>query len=88
MPSESPRLPAFLSRVTSSRLIRKIAPLAAVAVLSLTAIHPSTFRSLPDSPDGQLHLYRLVAFDHAVRRLPAVSGAAIGSNRMGPPCRA
>jgi hypothetical protein len=68
MLSDTPRSPAFLSRVAASRWSRRVAPLLAVAVLSLTAIHPSTFGSLPDSPDGQLHLYRLVAFDHAVRQ--------------------
>lgn len=40
--------------------------LAALAALSLTAMHPLMGDALPWSADGALHLYRLVALDHAM----------------------
>jgi len=35
--------------------------------LMLVAVHPLTFGTLPDSPDGLLHLYRLIGLDHAIK---------------------
>lgn len=37
-----------------------------LSALLLVALHPLMFGTLPESPDGLLHLYRLVALDHAV----------------------
>jgi uncharacterized membrane protein len=41
--------------------------LTAIGALMLSAIHPLTFGLMPVTPDGLLHLYRLVALDHAIR---------------------
>lgn len=40
--------------------------LLTLGALLLVALHPLMFGTLPDSPDGLLHLYRLVALDHAI----------------------
>ncbi len=42
--------------------------LVVIACLMLTAIHPAMFDALPDTPDGTLHLYRLVALDSAIQQ--------------------
>ncbi len=44
------------------------AGLAAIAAAMLSALHPQSFGLLPASPDGLLHLYRLVALDHAIQQ--------------------
>jgi hypothetical protein len=46
---------------------RVLLVMLALACLSLTAIHPLLFGTLPVSNEGPVHLYRLVALDHAVR---------------------
>ncbi len=54
-------------RVADSRLGQGLGIGAVVSSIVLTAIHPVTFGLLPATPDGLLHLYRLVAFDHAIQ---------------------
>jgi len=54
-------------RIIRSRPAQTAGLLAVISALSLTALHPLMFGALPASPDGPLHLYRLVALDHAVR---------------------
>lgn len=39
---------------------------AAIVLLSLTALHPLMHGQLPLTADGELHLYRLVSLDHAL----------------------
>jgi len=47
-------------------LIRSLVIFAALLALSLIAMHPFMADALPTSADGALHLYRLVALDHAL----------------------
>jgi len=54
-------------RIVRSKPAQTAGLLAVISALSLTALHPLMFGALPASPDGPLHLYRLVALDHAVR---------------------
>ncbi|NDJ53381.1 MAG: hypothetical protein GYB68_09895, partial [Chloroflexi bacterium] len=48
------------------RLGHSLLVLLVGTALMLPALHPMMFGALPESPDGQLHLYRLVALDHAI----------------------
>ena len=54
-------------RLSRSPFLRRLAPFLVIAILVLPAVHPLTFGALPDTPDGLLHLYRLIALDHAIR---------------------
>ncbi len=55
------------SRVIADRWWLRLPMLAlTIGALLLVALHPLMFGTLPDSPDGLLHLYRLVALDHAI----------------------
>ncbi|HEC24110.1 MAG TPA: hypothetical protein ENI95_14455, partial [Chloroflexi bacterium] len=54
-------------RLSRSPFLRRLAPSLVIAILVLPAVHPLTFGALPDTPDGLLHLYRLIALDHAIR---------------------
>lgn len=49
-----------------NRLTRSVLIFAALLALSLIAMHPFMADALPMSADGALHLFRLVAFDHAL----------------------
>ncbi len=60
-------LRSFWLRLTRPAVGRALVVLIAALCLTLTAVHPTLFRSLPVSSEGPLHLYRLVAFDHAIR---------------------
>lgn len=50
-----------------TRPAKTVALFLSITALTLTAIHPLTFGAMPDTPDGLLHLHRLVALDHAIR---------------------
>ncbi len=49
------------------RLVTTLGLILLLISLSLAAIHPLTFGSLPRTDDGLQHLYRLVALDTAIR---------------------
>ncbi len=55
------------SRFSRSTAARILAPVVVIGCLMLTAAHPFTFGAMPDTHDGLLHFYRLVALDHAVQ---------------------
>lgn len=51
------------SRKTSILVILEV---AAIVLLTITALHPLMRGQLPLTADGELHLYRLISLDHAV----------------------
>lgn len=66
------QLAAFIAQIDWPRLIRSKwvyipLTLAVAAILMLAAVHPFTFGAIPDSPDGLLHFYRLIALDHSLQ---------------------
>lgn len=58
---------SFRQHWFNSAVGRTIGVLVAVSTTLLNAIHPLTYGLLPVTPDGLLHLYRLIALDHAIR---------------------
>lgn len=55
------------SRFAQSTFVHALALLVVSGSLLLTAVHPLTFGAMPDTADGLLHLYRLVALDNAIQ---------------------
>lgn len=54
-------------RITGTRIGQIALVGLTLVALSLVAIQPSTFGTMPATDDGLLHLYRLIGLDHAVR---------------------
>jgi hypothetical protein len=58
---------AYLRRF-SDTIIAKVLGIAGVLAATVASvIHPLTYGLMPATPDGLLHLYRLVALDHAIQ---------------------
>lgn len=54
-------------RLIQSSTGRALAVVVSLSAVMLSAIHPLMYGLMPATPDGLLHLYRLVALDHAIR---------------------
>mgnify|MGYP000576301761 CR=1 FL=1 len=61
------RVESIWWRFAASVAGQTLGVLVAVTSVMLSAIHPLTFSLMPVTPDGLLHLYRLVALDHAIQ---------------------
>jgi hypothetical protein len=54
-------------RLREASLWQWAAVVLMVTAVGAAAAHPLSFGAMPDTPDGELHLYRLIAFDHGLR---------------------